>query len=67
MQFSRYIMQRTSLQMRFEDSNSNIFHPLLRNTDVISISLKFKLRSLSSNVFAVTPLLRYATQGALVF
>ena len=50
MQFSRYIMQRTSLQMRFEDSNSNIFHPLLRNTDVISISLKFKLRSLSSSV-----------------
>ena len=36
MQFSRYIMQRTSLQMRFEDSNFNIFHPLQRNTDVIS-------------------------------
>ena len=31
MQFSRYIMQRTSLQMRFEDSNFNIFHPLQRN------------------------------------
>ena len=37
MQFSRYIMQRTSLQMRFEDSNSNIFHPLQRNTDVKSL------------------------------
>ena len=59
MQFSRYIMQRTSLQMRFEDSNFNIFHPFLRNTDVIStcsntiaplryarctFSLRFKLR-----------------------
>ena len=49
MQFSRYIMQRTSLQMRLKDSNFNIFHPLLRNTDVISFSLKFKLRSLSSS------------------
>ena len=49
-----------ALTVRFEDSNSNIFHPLLRNTDVISISLKFKLRSLSSSVFVVTPLLRYA-------
>ena len=46
MQFSRYIMQRTSLQMRFEDSNFNIFHPLQRNTDVKSL--------------VVTPLLRYA-------
>ena len=36
MQFSRYIMQRTSLQMRLKDSNFNIFHPLQRNTDVIS-------------------------------
>ena len=51
MQFSRYIMQRTSLQMRFEDSNFNIFHPLQRNTDVKSL--------------VVTPLLRYATQGVL--
>ena len=50
MQFSRYIMQRTPLQMRLKDSNFNIFHPFLRNTDVISISLKFKLRSLSSSV-----------------
>ena len=31
MQFSRYIMQRISLQMRFEDSNFNIFHPFQRN------------------------------------
>ena len=67
MQFSRYIMQRTSLQMRLKDSNFNIFHPFQRNTDVISISLKFKLRSLSSSVFVVTPLLHYATQGVLVF
>ena len=65
MQFSRYIMQRTSLQMRLKDSNFNIFHPFQRNTDVISISLKFKLRSLSSSIFAVTPFLRFATQGVL--
>ena len=31
MQFSRYIMQRTSLQMRLKDSNFNIFHPFQRN------------------------------------
>ena len=37
MQFSRYIMQRTSLQMRLKDSNFNIFHPLQRNTDVKSL------------------------------
>ena len=37
MQFSRYIMQRTSLQMRFEDSNFNIFHPLQRNMLMLSL------------------------------
>ena len=37
MQFSRYIMQRTSLQMRLKDSNFNIFHPLQRNTDAKSL------------------------------
>ena len=31
MQFSRYIMQRISLQMRLKDSNFNIFHPFQRN------------------------------------
>ena len=31
MQFSRYIMQRTPLQMRLKDSNFNIFHPFQRN------------------------------------
>ena len=31
MQFSRYIVQRTSLQMRLKDSNFNIFHPFQRN------------------------------------
>ena len=54
MQFSRYIMQRISLQMRFEDSNFNIFHPFQRNTDAKSL-------------FAEAPLLRFATQGVLVF
>ena len=50
MQFSRYIVVKAfALTVRFEDSNFNIFHPLLRNTDVISFSLKFKLRSLSSS------------------
>ena len=51
MQFSRYIMQRTSLQMRLKDSNFNIFHPFQRNTDVISISLRFKLRSMRCAIF----------------
>ena len=31
MQFSRYIMQRISPQMRLKDSNFNTFHPLQRN------------------------------------
>ena len=51
MQFSRYIMQRASLQMRLKDSNFNIFHPFQRNTDVISISLRFKLRSMRCAIF----------------
>ena len=51
MQFSRYIMQRISLQMRLKDSNFNIFHPFQRNTDVISISLRFKLRSMRCAIF----------------
>ena len=37
MQFSRYIVVKAfALTVRFEDSNFNIFHPLQRNTDVIS-------------------------------
>ena len=81
MQFSRYIMQRISLQMRLKDSNFNIFHPFQRNTDVISISLRFKLRSMRCAIFlnsnfallvlikcyVVTPLLRFATQGVLFY
>ena len=59
MQFSRYIMQRTSLQMRLKDSNFNIFHPFLRNTDVISISLRFKLRSMRCT-FSLRFKLRFA-------
>ena len=54
MQFSRYIVVKAfALTVRFEDSNFNIFHPFQRNTDVKSL--------------VVTPLLRFATQGALFF
>ena len=52
MQFSRYIVVKAfALTVRFEDSNFNIFHPFQRNTDVISISLRFKLRSMRCAIF----------------
>ena len=73
MQFSRYIMQRISLQMRLKDSNFNIFHPFQRNTDVKSLvvtpllrkvclfsNLRLRFRSSSLRNNLVTPSSRFA-------